>query len=99
MLLHLEFFEVCLASTEGNLNVKSYSSVREDKRAYKRLGCLSGDKVSHGTYMPDLYVCGFARVAYVLRHSGVRERGGYKTRFIVNYNNNNSALLVIQSAL
>ena len=29
------------------------------------MGCLSGEKVSYGTYMPDLYVCGFTRVAYV----------------------------------
>ena len=27
MLLHSELFEVCLVSTEGNLKVKSYSSL------------------------------------------------------------------------
>ena len=28
-LLHSELFEVCLVSTEGNLKVKSYSSLNE----------------------------------------------------------------------
>ena len=36
------------------------------------MGCLSGEKVLHGTYMPDLYVYGFTRVAYVLRHAEVQ---------------------------
>ena len=52
--------------------------MREDKRAYKAykgLGCLSGEKVSYGTYMPDLYVCGFTRAAYVLRHAEIRVQG------------------------
>ena len=40
--------------------------MREDKRAYKGLGCLSGEKVSYGTYMPDL-----THVAYVLRHAEI----------------------------
>ena len=45
--------------------------MREDKKAYKGLGCLSGEKVLYGTYMPDLYVCGFTCVAYVLRHAEI----------------------------
>ena len=44
LLLHSELFEVCLVSTEGSLKVKSYNSLaREDKSAYKGLGCLSGE--------------------------------------------------------
>ncbi len=39
------------------------------------MGCLSGEKVSYGTYMPDLYVCGFTRVAYVLTHAEIRVQG------------------------
>ena len=49
--------------------------MRENKRAHKGLGCLSGEKVSYGTYMPDLYVCGFTRVASVLRHAEIRVQG------------------------
>ena len=36
------------------------------------MGCLSGEKVLYGTYMPDLHVSGFTRVAYVLRHADIR---------------------------
>ena len=36
---------------------------------------IVGEKVSYGTYMPDLYVCGFTRVAYVLRHAEIRIQG------------------------
>ena len=44
-------------------SIKSYSSLTErDKRAYKGLGCLSG-------------VCGFACVAYVLRHAEIWIQG------------------------
>ena len=39
------------------------------------MGCLSGEKVSYGTDMPDLYVCGFTCVAYVLRHAEIRVQG------------------------
>ena len=31
--------------------------------------------MAYGTYMPDLYVCGFTRVAYVLRHAEIRVQG------------------------
>ena len=66
LLLHSELFKVCLISPEGNLKVKSYSSLSErGQERYKGLGCLSGE-VLYGTYMPDLYLCGFAHVAYVL---------------------------------
>ena len=59
-------------STEGNLKVKSYSSLTErGQESIQSLGCLSGEKVSSGTYMPDLYVCGFAHVAHVLRHAEI----------------------------
>ena len=39
------------------------------------MGCLSGEKVSYGTYVPDLYLCGFTRVAYVSRHAANRIQG------------------------
>ena len=39
------------------------------------LGCLSGEKMLYGTYMPDLYVCSFIYVAYVLRHAEIRVQG------------------------
>ena len=39
------------------------------------MGCLSGEKVSYGTYVPDLYLCGFTRVAYVSRHAEIRVQG------------------------
>ena len=66
MLLHSELLEFCLVSTEGNLKVKSYKDKQENKTAYKGLGCLSGEQVSYGTYMPDLYVYGFTCVAEIL---------------------------------
>ena len=57
----LNFFEVCLVSTEGNLKVKSYNSLSE-----------RGQESIQGTYMPDLdTLCGFTRVAYVLRHAEI----------------------------
>ena len=75
MLLHSELFEVCLVSTEGNLKAKSYSSLSErGQESIQGLGCLSGE-VSYGTYIPDLYVCGFTHVAYVLRHAESRVQG------------------------
>ena len=39
------------------------------------MGCLIGEKVSYGADMPDLYVCGFTRVAYVLGHAEIRVQG------------------------
>ena len=67
MLQHSEVFEVCLADTEGNMRVGSYNNLtRENKRANKGLSCLSGKKLPYRTNMPDLYVCSFASVVYVL---------------------------------
>ena len=76
LLRHSKLFEVCLVSTEGNLKVKSYSGLtKRGQESVQGLGCLNGDKVSCGPYMPDLYVCGFARVAHVLRHAEICIQG------------------------
>ena len=36
---------------------------------------IHGEKVSYGTYMPDLIVFGFARVVYELRHAEILIQG------------------------
>ena len=40
--------------------------------------------------MPDLYVCGFTRVAYVLSHAEIRAQGS-SPRFLTDDTNGTSA--------
>ena len=75
MLLHSELFEVCLVCTEGKLKVKGYNSLsetgQESLQGFRLFEWSEG--VVWNLYMPYVYVCGFARVAYVLRHAAIQD--------------------------
>ena len=52
--------------------------MKENKRANKGLSCLSDEKSPYGTDVPDLHVCSFASVVYVLWHAEIRIQSNTK---------------------